>query len=237
MTARSRMCVGSFGPAAFVVSLAVASLLPALGIASAAHALTPPEYFSLEPGTPERSGDNFTVPIFVLGEPGGGPANASETEQAWQTLRVTYVGPAVGDFGNWSVTNWGPGWFALLASLNDGEVYSIDAGGAILVLSASVEEDATVLAASGTIGAETLLSATVPAGWWTTWFGIGSPPPPTNPTLQGVLDWLAWWGDSTAGRASYAGATLVAIGLYLWEGHKLARRALSGAPRRAGETT
>ena len=235
MLSRSRLEVDGVGPAALAISFAIACLFPALGPPD--QPLATPQYFSLEPGTPARSGDNFSVPIFVLGEPGGGPANRSDTEQAWQSLHVTYVGPAGGDFGNWSVTTWGPGWFALLASLSDGEVSSIDAGGAILALNATVEEDGTVLAASGTIGADTLLSATVPTGWWTTWFGIGSPPPPANPTLQGVLDWLAWWGDSTPGRASYAAATLVAIGLYLWEGHKLARRALTGAPRRAGEAT
>jgi len=52
--------------------------------------------------------------------------------------------------------------------------------------------------------------------------------------VQGILDDLAWFGSSTAGRAAYAATTIVAVLLYLWEGHKLARAKLLGGPSRSG---
>jgi hypothetical protein len=228
---------GRLASAPLAGSLVLGFMLSFIGTAPGAHAASPVEEFSLLPGVPARNGDNFSVPEFVLDEPAGGAANASETEQAWQSLRAEYVGPGGGPFENWSVTDWGPGWFTLLVTLGGQQVAMIEGGQAILVLNASVQVDGQVLGASGTIGSATLLSATVPSGWWTTWFGIDSPPPSADASLQGVLDWLAWWGGSTAGRASYAAATLIAIGLYLWEGHKLARRALAGGPNRTREAT
>jgi hypothetical protein len=228
---------GRFASASLALFLALGFTLSFIGSAPGARAASPVEEFSLLPGVPARNGDDFSVPEFVLDEPAGGAANASETEQAWQSLRAEYIGPGGGPFENWSVTDWGLGWFTLLLALGGPQVAMIEAGQAILVLNAFVQADGQVLGASGTIGSATLLSATVPSGWWTTWFGIDSPPPSADASLQGILDWLAWWGGSTAGRASYAAATLIAIGLYLWEGHKLARRALSGGPNRTREAT
>ncbi|MGI0151981.1 MAG: hypothetical protein ACREC5_08610, partial [Thermoplasmata archaeon] len=75
---------------------------------------------------------------------------------------------------------------------------------------------------SGTIGAAELAAAIAPATWWETWFGATTPPPDTD-SIGGVLAFLAWLDGTTTGRALYMLTTLVAVSLYLYEGHKLAK--------------
>jgi len=193
------------------------------------------QYFRLAPGTPTESGTTFDVPVFVLGEPAGAGANGSETKQAWQDLQVEYLGPIPGPFENWSVPSWGAGRFDLQLVLTNTEVGAIEGGQAILALNSSIVVDGSILGASGQVDGAILSSSVVPGTWWTTIFGIPTPPPdPSLSSVQGILDDLAWFGSSTAGRAAYAATTIVAVMLYLWEGHKLARAKLLGPPSRSG---
>ena len=193
------------------------------------------QYFRLAPGTPTESGTTFDVPVFVLGEPAGAGANGSETKQAWQDLQVEYLGPIPGPFENWSVPSWGAGRFDLHLVLTNTEVSAIEDGQAILALNSSIVVDGSVLGASGQVDGPILSSSVVAGTWWNTIFGIPTPPPdPSLSSVQGILDDLAWFGSSTAGRAAYAATTIVAVMLYLWEGHKLARAKLLGPPSRSG---
>jgi hypothetical protein len=193
------------------------------------------QYFRLAPGTPTESGTTFDVPVFVLGEPAGAGANGSETKQAWQDLQVEYLGPIPGRFENWSVPSWGTGRFDLHMVLTNTEVSAIEDGQAILALNSSIVVDGSVLGASGQVDGPILSSSVVAGTWWNTIFGIPTPPPdPSLSSVQGILDDLAWFGSSTAGRAAYAATTIVAVMLYLWEGHKLARAKLLGPPSRSG---
>jgi hypothetical protein len=173
----------------------------------------------------------------VLAEPGGSIANRSETQQAWQDLQVVYVNETPALFVNWSVPDWGPGRFDFLLSLTSTEVGAIEDGQALLALNSSVLAGSSVLGAAGIIDGLVLSSSLVVGGWWSTIFGIQTPPPdPTFSSPQGIVDDLAWFGDSTAGRAAYAATTIVAVMLYLWEGHKLARAKLVGrTPRNQRE--
>ena len=206
-------------------AMANPSIVEATSLASAV------DYFDLEPGTPTQYGTTFALPVFVLGEPAGSAANFSEVKQAWQDLQVLYLGEDSAELGNWSVSSWGEGSFDLELSLTSGEIAAVESGDALIALNSSVEVDGSVLGAAGIIDGGLLSSSVVLGAWWSTIFGIQTPPPgPSFSSLQGILSDLAWFGSSTAGRAAYAAATIVAILLYLWEGHKLARAKLLGRP-------
>jgi hypothetical protein len=200
-------------------------LLLSQGAAAASPGL---QYFVLDPGAPNEAaepwGAQFAVPVFVLAEPAGSSATEAETLQAWETLSVVYLGGSSAP-DNWSVSSWSAGEFTLVLNLTTAEITAVDQAQALIVLNSSVEVDSAVYGASGTIGSGTLTSAILSSGWWAQWFGIDTPPPdPSMSSLGGIVADLAWWGDSMAGRASYAATTIVAVTLYLWEGHKLARK-------------
>jgi hypothetical protein len=210
--------------------LTAAAALAMLVLLSQSAAAAPPglQYFALDAGAPNEAiepwGAQFAVPVFVLGEPAGSPATEEETLQAWETLSVTYLGPSPAP-DNWSVSSWGTGEFTLVLNLTSSEITAVDDAQALIALNSSVEDASSVYGASGTIGSGTLSSAILASGWWSEWFGINTPPPdPSISSLGGIVADLAWWGNSTAGRASYAATTIVAVTLYLWEGHKLARK-------------
>ena len=221
-----------------VALVAVLTLLalgsPLLGTARAAGtSASAVEYYRLDPGTPTEETSTYALPIFVVAESVGSVANQSVTRQAWQSLQVVEVGTPTVPFLNWSVPGWSTGEFTLVLSLTVGEVSAIEGGQAILALNSSIRVGATVVGAAGVIDGAVLSSAVITGSWWSAVFGIPTPPPdPTPSSLPGILDDLAWFGASTAGRAAYAATTIVAVLLYLWEGHKLARAKLSGDPPR-----
>ncbi|HZY93001.1 MAG TPA: hypothetical protein VFG07_09575 [Thermoplasmata archaeon] len=226
MVARTSLAIG---PVAALGLLLMTSLsAKGLGLSS-----TTVVYFGLEPGTPVQDGTSFDLSVFVLGEPAGAPANQTEVTQVWQNLHVLYLGPAPAEFANWSVPSWTEGSFVLDLSLTPAEVAAIESGDALLALNSSVVVDGSILGASGVIDGLLLSSSVVVGAWWSTLFGIPTPPPdPSLSSFQGIISDLAWFGSSTAGRAAYAASTIVAILLYLWEGHKLARAKLLGKPSR-----
>ena len=188
-------------------------------------------YFSIVPGTAAETRDTgfdlFAVPEFVLAEPVGAATNLSVTDQVWETLQLAYLGSTT-PFENWSVSDTLPGKFTLTLNLTDAVASQIEAGLSVLALSAEVVIGNATLGASGTIGSAVLSGATTGSGWWSTWFGMSSPPPADLSSLSGVVADLAWLGESETGRAIYMGTTLVAVALYLWEGHKLAKARLVG---------
>ena len=188
-------------------------------------------YFSIVPGTATEIRDSgfdlFAVPEFVLAEPVGAATNLSVTDQVWETLQLAYLGDTT-PFENWSVSGASAGKFTLTLNLTVGAASEIVAGACVLALSAEVVIGNSTLGASGTIGASVLNGATTGGGWWSTWFGMPGPPPGELTTVNGVVADLAWLGESETGRAIYMGSTLVAVALYLWEGHKLARARLTG---------
>ena len=227
---------GTFVGVALVAVLTVLSLgSPLLGTARATGpSACPVEYYRLDPGTPTEETSTYALPIFVVAEPVGSVANRSVTQQAWQELQVVEVGTPTVPFLNWSVSGGSTGEFTLVLSLTAGEVSAIEGGQAILALNSPIRIGSTVVGAAGIIDGAVLDSAVVVGSWWSAVFGIPTPPPdPTLSSLPGILDDLAWFGASTAGRATYAATTLVAVLLYLWEGHKLARAKLAGDPSRS----
>jgi hypothetical protein len=209
-------------------------LVPSAGASSRSSSGV--EYFDLDPGTPTQSGTTFLVPIFVIAEPAGFAASPGEVQQIWQNLVVNCLSDGGSQSVNWWVSTWGTGSFELQLSLSPSEIASVESGAALLALNSSVVVAGSAVSASGLIDGAVLNSAIVAGAWWSALFGIATPPPdPSFSSLQGIIDDLAWFGSSTAGRAAYAAATIVAILLYLWEGHKLARAKLlgTGSPREA----
>ena len=229
------MLRGTFVGVALVAALTLLALgSPLPGTARAAGtAASAVEYYRLDPGTPTEESSTYALPIFVVAEPVGSVANRSATQQAWQDLQVVVVGTPTVPFLNWSVPDGSTGAFELVLSLTAGEVNAIEDGQALLALNSSIRVGSTVVGAAGIIDGAILSSAVVEGSWWSAVFGIPTPPPdPTLSSLPGILDDLAWFGASTAGRATYAATTIVAVLLYLWEGHKLARAKLAGGPPR-----
>ena len=223
----------------FLAAAIVAVVALVLAASPSARAATPPDaavdYFTLDPGTPVQDGTTFTLPIFVLGEPAGSAANATEVQQAWQNLQVLYLSSAPTEFVNWTVPSWTEGGFDLVLTPTSTQVAAVEGGDAMLALNSSVVVGGLVLGAAGLIDGPLLASSVVVGAWWSTLFGIQTPPPdPSVSSLQGVISDLAWFGSSTAGRAAYAAATIVAILLYLWEGHKLAKAKILGTPSGTG---
>ncbi len=221
--------------AAALVAVMACLLLVVPGVRGENPATSPAtaavQYFRLDPGTPTESGSVFGIPVFILAEPAGSVANRSESQQAWQDLQIVYVNETPGPFLNWSVPSWGPGRFDLQLSLAPPQVAAVEGGQALLALNSSIMVGSSVVGAAGIIDGSVLSSSTIVGTWWSTIFGIQTPPPdPTFSSLQGIIDDLAWFGSSTAGRAAYAATTLVAVTLYLWEGHKLAKARLLGSP-------
>ena len=215
-----------------LASLILASLCP-VSVTSAAPVEPPAavQYFQLDPGTPTADGGVFRVPVFVLGEPAGSAANLSEVRQAWEDLSILYLNETPAPFASWSVPSWGPGRFDLRLVLTDSQVSEIEEGQAILTLNSSILVGPALYGAAGEIGAAVLSSSIDPSAWWNSWFDIQSPPPSSSPTsLDDVVSDLAWFGDSTAGRALYASVALGSAVLYLLEAHRVARSTLSGKP-------
>lgn len=210
--------------------LALVVLSPApvpAGIPDASAAAV--QYFGLDPGTPTVTGGAYLVPVFVIGEPAGAAANLSEVRQTWEDLSVLFLNGTPGPLGSWSVSSWGPGRFDLLLVLTPSEASSIETGQAILALNSSVVEGSSVYGAAGLVDGAVLTSSIVAGSWWSSWFGIPSPPPSTDPSsFSEVLGDLAWFGDSTAGRALYASMALGSALVYLLEAHRVARRRLFG---------
>jgi hypothetical protein len=230
------------GPAD-TVTLIAAGLVLVLGAASTAlgtassssTASTAVQYFRFLPGTPtEDQSGVFHVPEYVLGEPAGAPANLSEVRQAWEDLTVLYLNDTPALFANWSVPSFGPGRFDLRLQLTPSEIGVIESGQAVLALNSSVVVGGEILGAAGLVDGTVLSSSIVLGAWWNNLFDIETPPPSTDPrTLGDVIDDLAWFGGSTAGRALYAAVTLSAVLLYVYEGQRLAKERLVGR-RNAG---
>jgi hypothetical protein len=226
---------GTFAGVALVAVLTLLALgSPLLGTARAADVASAVEYYRLDPGTPTEESSTYALPVFVLAEPVGSVANRSVTQHAWQSLQIVDAGTPTVPFLNWSVPDGSTGEFELVLSLTVDEIHAIEGGQALLALNSSIRVGSTVVGAAGIIDGAILSSAVVEGSWWSTVFGIPTPPPdPTLSSLPGILDDLAWFGASTAGRATYAATTIVAVLLYLWEGHKLARAKLAGDPPRS----
>jgi len=222
-----------------LVALAIfgAALLASVAGSPAASAASY-SYVELEPGTPTASsGANataatttFAIPVFALYEPGGGPTNSTATEEIAYDLSVLFVGQGTSPLVNWTLSNVVAGSFELTLVLSASQVSAVEHGDALVSLNATLQAEAGgTLAASGTIGAATLSAAIAPPTWWEIWFGASTPPPNTD-SLYGVLQFLAWMDGTTTGRALYMLTTLVAVSLYLWEGHKLARARVAAKP-------
>lgn len=181
-------------------------------------------YVSLEPGIPDQTnGSTFEVPVFAFYEPGGGPTNRTATAEIAYNLELLYVGTGAASRVNWTVSAVALGSFDLELELTAAQVGATEAGEGIVSLNATLPgTGGGAIAASGEITGTTLLSATAPSTWWETWFGASTPPPDTD-SVGGIFAFLAWMDSTTTGRALYMVTTLVAILLYLYEGHKLAR--------------
>lgn len=192
--------------------------------------------YRLQPGSATlQSGTIYTVPVFVA-LLSGGLANATVTGKAAAGLSLSFVGPqGTTVTPRWSTAPAGTGSFALSVNLTSAQVSQVQSGLGVVTLSAPVTIGGFTNLAGGVIAASSFTNASEPAGWWSTIFGISAPPPSTNPsTIEDVLADLAWFGDSTAGRAMYALVTLVAILSYFLAAHRIARKTVSGAPRRRG---
>jgi hypothetical protein len=219
-------------------TIIAAGLVLALSLSSGAIgavSFSPPadaavQYFRFQSGTPtEDQSDVFHIPEYVLGEPAGAPANLSEVRQAWEDLTVLYLNDTPALFENWSVPSFGPGRFTLRLQLTSSEIGVIESGQAVLALNSSIVVGGDVLGAAGLVDGTVLSSSIILGAWWNNLFDIQTPPPSSDPTTLGdVIDDLAWFGESTAGRALYAAVTLCAVLLYVYEGQRLAKERLVG---------
>lgn len=222
----------------YSVSLTVKDADAVVALASLSVAVLTPvasglQYVSLLTGSVAIAGtDVYQFEIFVVGEPAGTSLNLAQTTQAWQTLTISVFGKLSGPLVNWSVLSSSVGGFSLQITFTAAQVSSILADVTEVNLNASVTVSGQVLPAVGFLKAATLERATVPGAWWSVWFGIPTPPPdPSFSSVSGIIGDLAWWGDSNAGRATYAALVLIAVATYLWEGHKWARQRIAGQPK------
>ena len=218
----------------FSCLLALTAIVAATAPATAS---APVQSFQLEPGTPQQLyqqfPDVFAVTEFVISEPGGAPANQTQTRQAWENLQVSVVGVS-GPTENWSVTDWSAGYFVLVLNMTAGAVSAVEAGQALVELSSTIMVGGVAIAASGQIDGAVLSSATPLSGWWVAWFGMPTPPPPVN-SIEGAFAFLAWMDQSVTGRALYMLVTLVAVTIYVYEAHRLAKSKIVGHPARKPE--
>ncbi len=193
-------------------------------------------YMVLESGTPTEAewsdGAVFTVREFVLTEPSGSVPTSEVTRQVWEDLVITLIGgPGTSD--NWNVRTSGVGYFDLLLNLTSAQIIAVEGGSGLIELNSTVRVGNLTLPASGQITGPTLVAATPPTGWWSTWFGMPNPPPNAD-SVEGAFAFLAWLDQSVTGRALYMVVTLVAVTVYVYEAHKLARSKITGQPTRRG---
>jgi hypothetical protein len=179
-------------------------------------------------GAPSRVGNTFTFPVFVE-LMNGAIANASLTGQVCKGLTVTFVNATETTPISWTSTSCAAGRMTLVLPLTSQQATATSAGSGIITLSAPVTAGTFTNLAGGFLSSQQLNKASSPGDWWSTIFGIATPPPAQNITGVGdVIADLAWFGDSTAGRALYALTSIVAILVYVHETHKMARRRIAG---------
>jgi hypothetical protein len=179
-------------------------------------------------GTPTRTGNTFTFPVFVE-LMNGGVANASLTGQVCRGLSVTFVNATETSALNWTPAGCGSGRLSITVPLTEAQAAETSTGSAILTLTAPVQSGTFTNLAGGVLSSQQVSAATSSTGWWSTVFGISTPPPSQNlSSIGGVVADLAWWGDSTAGRATYAATTILAVLIYLREAHRMTRERMAG---------
>lgn len=187
--------------------------------------------YRLSPGTASHAGSIYSLPVFVA-LLSGGTANATVTAKAAGGLSVAYI-DAFGHSATptWATSSVGTGSFQLAVNLTGTQAAGITSGTSVLTLSSPVTVGTFTNLAGGFVAAPSFANMSSPAGWWSTIFGIQTAPPSTDPaTVTDILADLAWFGDSTAGRALYALVTLVSVLVYLVAAHGLVRRKVSGEP-------
>ncbi len=185
--------------------------------------------YRLSPGTVLRAGLVYEVPIFVA-LMSGGLANATVTSRAAVGLEVSYVtGAGVSTVPTWATSNLGAGSFTLTVNLTGSEADQVANGSSVVTLSAPVTIGTFTNLAGGVIGPSSFTNETQPSGWWSTIFGIETPPPSADPvTIEEIIADLAWFDGSTAGRAMYALVTIIAVLAYILAAHKAARQKING---------
>jgi hypothetical protein len=171
--------------------------------------------YKLTVGTPEHIGGEFDLPVFVQ-LMNGTVANATISDEVCGNLSVTFINASAATPVNATTTGCGVGHLDVDVSLSSTEVNQTGSGAGILTLTSPVRSGTFTNLAAGAIAGQEFAEATAPPSWWLTFFGITTAPPVADPaSVSDVVRDLAWWGSSTAGRATYALATIAAVAFYI----------------------
>ena len=162
---------------------------------------------------------NITMPVFVT-DVSGLPANTTTIATIWSHLQLRYVSKLQSqDFNvSWSFSNSGLGMFAVFFSLTKAQVNDIKNGTAVVSMVSAFRFGTFTSLATGVAGVSSFnsintSSPTIPPP---NILGLGPPPPGANiGSVQGILSYVAYLGQSDAGRSIYFIAVLLAIMYYI----------------------
>ena len=162
---------------------------------------------------------NITMPVFVT-DVDGLPANTSAIATIWSHLQLRYVSKLQSqDFNvSWSFSNSGLGMFAVFFSLTKAQVSNIKNGTAVVSLVSAFKFGTFTSLATGVAGTSSFngVNTSSPAKPPPNILGLGQPPPGANlNSIQGILTYLAYLGQSAVGRSIYFVVILLALLYYV----------------------
>ncbi len=162
---------------------------------------------------------NITMPVFVT-DVDGLPANTSTIATIWSHLQLRYVSKLQSqDFNvSWSFSNSGLGMFAVFFSLTKAQVSDIKNGTAVVSLVSAFRFGTFTSLATGVAGTSSFngINISSPTKPPPNILGLGQPPPGANlNSIQGILTYLGYLGQSAVGRSIYFVVILLALLYYV----------------------
>ena len=162
---------------------------------------------------------NITMPVFVT-DVDGLPANTSTIATIWSHLQLRYVSKLQSqDFNvSWSFSNSGLGMFAVFFSLTKAQVSDIKNGTAVVSLVSAFRFGTFTSLATGVAGTSSFngINISSPTKPPPNILGLGQPPPGANlNSIQGILAYLGYLGQSAVGRSIYFVVILLALLYYV----------------------
>ena len=161
---------------------------------------------------------NITMPVFVT-DVDGLPANTSTIATIWSHLQLRYVSKLQSqDFNvTWSFSNSGLGMFAVFFSLTKAQVNDIKNGTAVVSLVSAFKFGTFTSLATGVAGTSSFngINTSSPTKPPPNILGLGQPPPGANlNSIQGILTYLGYLGQSAVGRSIYF--IVIMLGLFYY---------------------
>ena len=162
---------------------------------------------------------NITMPVFVT-DVSGLPANTTTIATIWSHLQLRYVSKLQSqDFNvSWSFGNSGLGMFAVFFSLTKAQVNDIKNGTAIVSMVSAFRFGTFTSLATGVAGVSSFngINTSSPTNPPPNILGLAPPPSSANlGSIQGIINYLGYLGQSAAGRSLYFIAVFLAVAYYV----------------------